>query len=81
MSIPGIGNLGGLGKLLDPGAIVKDVVNGILPKEMGVGGRIAGAVVDFKLGNPIGGIQHAMEALKDLPQGSTARRPDGAAPV
>jgi hypothetical protein len=37
-----LGNLGGLGKLLDPGAIVKDVVNGMLPKEMGAVGA-AGA--------------------------------------
>ena len=46
----------------------KDVVNGILPKEMGAVGGVAGAIVDFQMGNPIGGIQHAMEALKDLPQ-------------
>ena len=35
MNIPGLSNLGSLGKLLDPGAIVKDVVNGMLPKEHG----------------------------------------------
>lgn len=66
--IPGLGNLGPIGKLLDPGAIVKDVVNGVLPKNMGVVGDLAGAFVDFKMGNPIGAVQHAMEAVKDLPQ-------------
>jgi hypothetical protein len=68
MSIPGLSNLGAIGKLLDPGALVKDVVNGFLPKDMKVVGDLAGAVVDFKMGNPIGAAQHAMEAVKDLPQ-------------
>jgi hypothetical protein len=80
MSILGnLGGLGGLGKLIDPGAIVKDVVSGILPKEMGALGGVAGAMVDFNLGNPIGGVQHAMEALKDLPQmkGLQGKSPNG----
>src|SRR5580765_97473 len=64
----GLGNLGGIGKLLDPGALGKDVVNGVLPKNMGVVGDLAGAFVDFKMGNPIGAVQHAMEAVHDLPQ-------------
>jgi len=68
MNIPGLSSLGGIGKLLDPGALVKDVVNGFLPKDMKVVGDLAGAVVDFKMGNPIGAAQHAMEAVKDLPQ-------------
>jgi hypothetical protein len=63
-----LGNLGGLGKLLDPGGLVKDVVNGVLPQNMGAAGDAAGAFVDFKTGNPIGALQHAMEALRDLPQ-------------
>src|SRR3954447_4219668 len=66
--LSGLGNLGGIGKLLDPGALVKDVVNGVLPKNMGVVGDLAGAFVDFKMGNPIGAVQHAMEAVHDLPQ-------------
>ena len=36
-----------IGKLLDPGAIVKDVVNRFLPKDMTVVGDVAGAVVDY----------------------------------
>src|SRR3954467_2819615 len=66
--LSGLGNLGGIGKLLDPGALVKDVVNGVLPKNMGVVGDLAGAFVDFNMGNPIGAVQHAMEAVHDLPQ-------------
>src|SRR4051812_46586291 len=66
--LSGLGNLGGIGKLLDPGALMKDVVNGVLPKNMGVVGDLAGALVDFKMGNPIGAVQHAMEAVHDLPQ-------------
>ena len=52
-----LGNLGGLGqitKMLDAGQLVKDVVNGVLPKDMGVVGDAAGALLDFKTGNPLG---------------------------
>jgi hypothetical protein len=72
MNIPGLSNLGGIGKLLDPGALVKDVVNGFLPKDMKVVGDAAGAFVDFKCGNFIGAVQHGMEAVKDLPQAAKA---------
>jgi hypothetical protein len=72
MNIPGLSNLGGIGKLLDPGALVKDVVNGFLPKDMKVVGDAAGAVVDFKCGNFVGAVQHGMEAVKDLPQAAKA---------
>jgi hypothetical protein len=76
--IPGLGSLGPIGKLLDPGAMVKDVCNGILPKNMAVVGDLAGAFVDFKMGNPIGGVQHAMEALHDLPQAAKGLQQGGA---
>lgn len=74
----GLGNIGGIGKLLDPGALVKDVVNGFLPKDMKVVGDVAGAVVDFKTGNFIGAAQLGMEAVKDLPQAAKAMQGDAA---
>ena len=77
--IPGLGSLGPIGKLLDPGALVKDVVNGVLPKNMAVVGDLAGAVVDFKMGNPIGAVQHAMEAVHDLPQAAKGLQQGAAA--
>jgi hypothetical protein len=52
----------------DPGALVKDAVNSLLPKNMSVVGSIAGAVVDFQTGRPFQGVQHAFDALRDLPQ-------------
>lgn len=64
----------------DPGALVKDAVNSLLPKNMAVVGSIAGAVVDFQTGRPFQGAQHALQALKDLPQalnGANATRPPG----
>jgi hypothetical protein len=56
----------------DPGALVKDAVNSLLPKELSVVGSIAGAVVDFQTGRPFQGAQHAFQALKDLPQALNA---------
>jgi hypothetical protein len=56
----------------DPGSLVKDAVNSLLPKEMAVVGSIAGAVVDFQTGRPFQGAQHAFQALKDLPQALNA---------
>src|SRR6187551_3403207 len=78
MNIPGLSSLGGLGKLLDPGALVKDVVNGFLPKDMKVVGDVAGAVVDLKTGNFLGAAQLGMEAVKDLPQAAKGLQGDAA---
>jgi len=64
----------------DPGALVKDAVNSLLPKNMAVVGSIAGAVVDFQTGRPFQGAQHAFQALKDLPQalnGANVNKPPG----
>jgi hypothetical protein len=57
---------------LDPGSIVKDAVNTVLPKELGIVGDIAGAVVDLAERNPVGAARHALEALRDLPQAARA---------
>jgi type III secretion apparatus needle protein len=54
--------------LTDPGALVKDAINTVLPKSLSVVGDIAGAAVDFETGRPLQGLQHGMQALKDLPQ-------------
>src|SRR5262245_27440254 len=65
MNIPGLSSIT---KLADIGGAVKDVVNGLLPKQLGVVGDVAGAVVDFKSGNVVGAVQHGLEAVRDLPQ-------------
>jgi hypothetical protein len=67
-----------LGSLVDPGAIVHKVVDSVLPKDMQWVGGLAGAVVDYQAGNPVGAAQQATSALsdmKDLPQGATAGKP------
>ncbi len=55
----------------DPGEIVKDAVNALLPKQLAVVGDIAGAAVDAARGNPLA-INHALEAIRDLPQAASA---------
>jgi hypothetical protein len=65
MNIPGLSSIT---KLADVGSAMKDIVNGLLPKQLGVVGDVAGAVVDFKSGNVVGAVQHGIEALRDLPQ-------------
>ena len=52
----------------DPGALVKDAVNSLLPKNLAIVGDIAAAVVDFQTGRPLQAAQHAFSALRDLPQ-------------
>jgi hypothetical protein len=64
--------LGKLGSVLDPGEIVKNVVNTALPKELGIIGDLAGAAIDIVEENPAGAAKHALEALRDLPQAAKA---------
>jgi hypothetical protein len=63
--------LGKIGSVLDPGEIVKNVVNAALPKELGIVGDLAGAATDIAEGNPAAA-KHALEALRDLPQAAKA---------
>ena len=75
-----IGNLGGLGqitKVFDPGHIVKEVVDGVLPKNMHVVGDIAGAIVDIKTGNLLGAAQLGMDAIHDLPAATKSLQQQG----
>jgi len=79
MNLGNLGNLGGLGsltKMIDVGGMVKDVVNGFLPKDMKVVGDGAGAFVDFKTGNFVGAVQHGLEAVQDLPQAAKSLQSD-----
>jgi hypothetical protein len=62
-------NLGGIASaFLDPGKVVKEVVDAVLPEKYDVIADLAGAIVDFKTGRPLQGAQHLAQALKDLPQ-------------
>src|SRR3954466_11226072 len=63
-----LGSLGSITKMLDPGSLVKQAVNSVLPKNMAVVGDVAGAMFDINTGNPLGAAQLGMDAMKDLPQ-------------
>ena len=57
----------------DPGAIVQDALNAVLPKEIaGVLGNAGAALVDYYSGNEVMAAKHGLEALRDLPQLATA---------
>ena len=62
------GGLTSLTKMFDPGNLVKQAVNSVLPKDMAVVGDVAGAIFDLNTGNPLGAAQLGMDAMKDLPQ-------------
>jgi len=66
--------IGSLAKAVtDPGAVVQDALNAVLPKEIaGVVGNAAAGLVDYYSGNEVMAAKHALEALKDLPQMATA---------
>ncbi len=63
-----LGGLGSITKMFDPGNLVKQAVNSVLPKNMAVVGDVAGAIFDLNTGNPLGAAQLGMDAMKDLPQ-------------
>jgi hypothetical protein len=69
-----LGQIGQITKMFDPGNLVKQVVNGVLPKNMAVVGDAAGAIVDLKTGNLLGAAQLGMDAMKDLPQATKAQQ-------
>jgi hypothetical protein len=52
----------------DPGKIVRDVADAVLPEKLDVVADLAGAVVNFQTGRPVQGMQLVAQALKDLPQ-------------
>jgi len=64
--------LGGVGSLVsavtDPGKIVKDVVDAVLPEELDVVADLAGAAASYYSGRPDAAIAHLAEAARDLPQ-------------
>ena len=65
--------IGGIGSLVenafsDPGAIVKDVCDEVLPKNLAVVGDAAAAYVDVYTGHEAQAIGHGVDALEDLPQ-------------
>ncbi len=61
-----------IGAVTDPGSLVKDAINTVLPKNLAIVGDLAGAYVDFQTGNGLGAAQHALQGLKDLPQAMNA---------
>ncbi len=65
-----LGSLGSLTKVVtDPGALVQDALNKVLPKEIsGVVGNVAAGLVDYYSGNEVMAAKHGLEALQDLPQ-------------
>lgn len=64
--------LGGVGSLVsavtDPGKIVKEVVDAVLPEELDVVADLAGAAASYYSGRPDAAIAHLAEAARDLPQ-------------
>ena len=71
----------GLGSLVstvsDPGQIVKDVVDAVLPEQLDVVADLAGAATSYYSGNPLGAVRHLAQAMTDLPQAFA--QPGGAA--
>jgi hypothetical protein len=62
----------GLGSLVsavtDPGKIVKEVVDAVLPEELDVVADLAGAAASYYSGRPMQAIGHLADAARDLPQ-------------
>ena len=52
----------------DPGKVVRDVADAVLPEKLDVVADLAGAVVNFQTGRPLQGMQLVAQALRDLPQ-------------
>lgn len=71
--------LGGLGGLLDPGKIVKEAVDAVLPEKLDVVADLAGAATSFYAGRPLQALGHLAQACRDLPQAfsDTADVPTG----
>lgn len=75
----------GLGSIVsaitDPGKIVKEVVDAVLPEELDVVADLAGAAASYYSGRPMQAIGHLAQAARDLPQAFNqtdgATRPGG----
>jgi hypothetical protein len=52
----------------DPGKLVTDLVDGLLPDKMKSLGDLAGGVVDVVLGKESQALSHFQDGLRDLPQ-------------
>jgi len=64
--LSGVGSL--VSAVTDPGKIVKDVVDAVLPEELDVVADLAGAAASYYSGRPDAAIAHLAEAARDLPQ-------------
>src|SRR6185437_12677668 len=51
----------------DPGKLVADAANAVLPRSMKAVGDILGGITDIQSGNPLAALSHLQDALKDLP--------------
>jgi hypothetical protein len=64
----------------DPGKLVTDVVDAVLPQRLKAIGDLAGGVVDVIVGKEKQAVSHFTDTLKDLPQltgtGTAADQPD-----
>jgi len=62
----------GLGTLVsavtDPGKIVKEAVDAVLPEELDVIADLAGAATSYYSGRPMQAVAHLAQAAQDLPQ-------------
>jgi hypothetical protein len=52
----------------DPGKLVSEVANSILPSNMKGVGDVLGGIADLNTGHPLQALGHLNDALKDLPQ-------------
>ncbi len=63
-----------LGNVLsDPGKLVTDVVDAVLPEKFKALGDSAGGIVDVALGKESQALSHFQDGLQDLPQLTTTR--------
>ena len=72
--------MSGLGSFVsavtDPGKIVKEAVDAVLPEELDVVADLAGAAASYYSGRPMQAVAHLAQAAQDLPQAfNQARRP------
>jgi hypothetical protein len=54
--------------ITDPGKLVSEVADAILPSNMKGIGEAIGGIVDLNTGHPLQALSHLSDALKDLPQ-------------
>jgi hypothetical protein len=73
----------GLGSIVsvvtDPGKVVKDVVDAVLPEQLDVVADLAGAAASWYSGRPLQALGHLQQAMRDLPQAFEQGTAQGAA--